>query len=558
MKKAIVVVTALITLLLCSCDTVENGASSSNSNASVDTGFEAKESEMFTGRDKNDSYSEEDAVRITLLGSGAEASSDSVEISGNTVTLKAEETYIISGNLNGTLTVDTDGKAKPHIIFNGVNITADGFAALYVKEADKVVITLAKGSENSLTSVGAFRQTDGNGVDAAVFSKQDITFNGSGSLTVSSPSGHGITSKDDLVFTGGSYRVNAGLQAIDANDSIRIAKGTSFEITAGKDGLHAENNDDDSLGFIYLAGGSFDITSKNDGISAGAYLQAEDGEFNITASGSSGSMKGIKAVGTVLINGGRFTVNSKDDAVHSNSSVVINGGSLEITTDDDGIHADESLVIKGGAINITKCYEGLEALNVSVEGGAVSLIATDDGINAAGGKDGSGFGGGGGFGKDHFGKGGKGGFSMGNNLSKGSITVSGGTVYIQSSGDGMDANGTLLISGGFVTVCGPTKGDTATLDYDISGSITGGTFIGTGSANMAQTFSDASQGVIAGRVGNVLANTRITLKDGSGKVIIDHTPVLDYAVIIVSSPELVSGESYELTIGDETVTVKAG
>ncbi len=558
MKKAIAVVTALITLLLCSCDTAENGASSSNSNASVDTGFEAKESEMFTGRDKNDSYSEEDAVRITLLGSGAEASSDSVEISGNTVTLKAEETYIISGNLNGTLTVDTDGKAKPHIIFNGVNITADGFAALYVKEADKVVITLAKGSENSLTSVGAFRQTDGNGVDAAVFSKQDITFNGSGSLTVSSPSGHGITSKDDLVFTGGSYRVNAGLQAIDANDSIRIAKGTSFEITAGKDGLHAENNDDDSLGFIYLAGGSFDITSKNDGISAGAYLQAEGGEFNITASGSSGSMKGIKAVGTVLINGGRFTVNSKDDAVHSNSSVVINGGSLEITTDDDGIHADESLVIKGGAINITKCYEGLEALNVSVEGGAVSLIATDDGINAAGGKDGSGFGGGGGFGKDHFGKGGKGGFSMGNNLSKGSITVSGGTVYIQSSGDGMDANGTLLISGGFVTVCGPTKGDTATLDYDISGSITGGTFIGTGSANMAQTFSDASQGVIAGRVGNVLANTRITLKDGSGKVIIDHTPVLDYAVIIVSSPELVSGENYELTIGDETVTVKAG
>ncbi len=558
MKKAIAVVTALITLLLCSCDTAENGASSSNSNASVDTGFEAKESEMFTGRDKNDSYSEEDAVRITLLGSGAEASSDSVEISGNTVTLKAEETYIISGNLNGTLTVDTDGKAKPHIVFNGVNITADGFAALYVKEADKVVITLAKGSENSLTSVGVFRQTDGNGVDAAVFSKQDITFNGSGSLTVSSPSGHGITSKDDLVFTGGSYRVNAGLQAIDANDSIRIAKGTSFEITAGKDGLHAENNDDDSLGFIYLAGGSFDITSKNDGISAGAYLQIEDGEFNITASGSSGSIKGIKAVGTVLINGGRFTVNSKDDAVHSNSSVVINGGSLEITTDDDGIHADESLVIKGGAINITKCYEGLEALNVSVEGGAVSLIATDDGINAAGGKDGSGFGGGGDFGKDHFGKGGKDGFAMGNNLSKGSITVSGGTVYIQSSGDGMDANGTLLISGGFVTVCGPTKGDTATLDYDISGSITGGTFIGTGSANMAQTFSDASQGVIAGRVGNVLANTRITLKDGSGKVIIDHTPVLDYAVIIVSSPELVSGESYELTIGDETVTVKAG
>lgn len=134
--------------------------------------------------------------------------------------------------------------------------------------------------------------------------------------------------------------------------------------------------------------------------------------------------------------------------------------------------------------------------------------------------------------------------------SNGSIKVSCGNLYINSSGDGLDANGTLEISGGDTVVVGPTQGDTATLDYDRSGIITGGTFIGTGAAGMAQSFSDSTQGVIALQVGNQSAGTQIILKDKTGNTILSHTPELNFAVVILSCPELEKGETYTLTVGN--------
>ena len=136
--------------------------------------------------------------------------------------------------------------------------------------------------------------------------------------------------------------------------------------------------------------------------------------------------------------------------------------------------------------------------------------------------------------------------------SNGSIVISGGKLHINSSGDGIDANGTLAISGGYTVVVGPTQGDTATLDYDRSATITGGTFIGTGAQGMAQTFSESKQGVVAVSVGNQNAGTNITLKDKSGKTIIEYAPELSFAVVILSSPDIVSGETYTITVGSES------
>ena len=133
--------------------------------------------------------------------------------------------------------------------------------------------------------------------------------------------------------------------------------------------------------------------------------------------------------------------------------------------------------------------------------------------------------------------------------SNGSIVISGGNLYIKASGDGIDANGTLLISGGYTVVVGPTQGDTATLDYDISATITGGTFIGTGASGMAQTFSNSVQGVIAVGVGNQSSGTAITLKDQNGNLLLSYTPELSFSVVILSSPEIVSGERYTITVG---------
>lgn len=562
--------------------TVSGDDSTINDNP-VDVDFSQTDSDMFTERDGKTEYDESKAVTIKLNGTSATASSNSVNISGSRVTITEEATYVISGELtDGMLIVNAKDTAKLQLIFDGVNITSKTSAALYVLEADKVFLTLAEGTTNRLANGGSFTAIDDNNIDGALFSKQDLTLNGAGSLTVTSPAGHGIVCKDDLVVTGGTYIVNSSSHGLDANDSVRIAN-ANFTIDAGKDAIHCENTEDTAKGFIYISSGSIKAEAEGDGIAASAYLQIEGGEIDLLIGGgskngsqassgnyggfmggghggmrpgssqssttttdeNSASMKGIKAANSLLISGGTFKIDSADDSVHSDVSVTINGGTFELASGDDAIHAEETLTITAGTFNITESYEGLEALNIDVKGGEFKIVASDDGLNAAGGTDSSGTTGG----RDGMFGGGKHGMGGGMSSGNGSIIISGGNLYVKASGDGIDANGTLTISGGYTVVTGPTQGDTATLDYDRSAMITGGTFIGTGASGMAQTFSDSEQGVIAVSVGNQSAGTKIVLKDKSGNIIIEHTPELNFAVVILSSPDIKKGETYTITVG---------
>ncbi len=592
MKRYLSLLLALL-LLLSGCASgpaTADPTQSATQGRAPEVNFEEADAEMFTDRDSRTTYDESTAVKIELSGSTATASSNSVKISGSTVQITEEATYIISGTLNdGMLVVNAPDTAKLQLVLNGVAITSSDCAALCILKADKVFITLADGTENRLTNGGSFTPMDGENIDAALYSKQDLTINGSGSLTVTSPAGHGITSKDDLVITGGTLQVDAAGHALDANDSVRFTAAV-LTATAGKDGIHCENNDETDRGFIYVSGGNLNIQAEGDGISAGYYLHITGGTFQILAGGgyengaqhSSGnygdfmgggpgghggggrprtsaaddstSMKGIKSVSTMQIDGGTFTIDSADDSLHSDTDLTINGGTYQIASGDDAIHAEETLTVHDGTIRISTCYEGLEALHIAVTGGDISLKATDDGLNAAGGVDASGAGG-----RDNmFGGGGPGRPGRPGSGGNGSITVSGGTLYIHSSGDGFDANGTLEISGGHTTVVGPTSGDTATLDYDTSATITGGTFIGTGAyTQMAQTFSDSEQGVIAVSVGSCAAGTQITLTDSSGTVLLSCAPELSFQVVILSSPELVSGTTYTLSVGEQSAEVTA-
>lgn len=590
MKKllSMMLSTLLLSAALCGCAS-DGGSSGNSEEAGTDITVEETtegaantiltDADMFTDRDYETDYDESTSVQIRLNGDSATASSNSVQITGSTVTITEEATYILSGTLDdGMIVIDASDTAKIQLVLNGVDINSETSAALYILEADKVFITLPEGSENFLSNGGTFTAIDENNIDGALFSKQDLTLNGSGTLTVTSPAGHGIVCKDDLVITGGTYVISSASHGLDANDSIRITGDTSITVDAGKDGMHAENNDDDSLGFVYISNGTMEIEAEGDGISAGAYMQIADGTFQILAGGgyengsnessdswggfrgggpgrqsmeqasseteseeSSTSMKGIKASGTMLIAGGTFTIDSADDAVHSNTSITVNGGTFEIATGDDAFHADESLTVVDGIINISTSYEGLEALHVDIQGGEITLVATDDGLNAAGGTDSSGTTGG----RDGM----FGGGNWGSASSNGSIVISGGTLYINASGDGLDANGTIEISGGYITVVGPTQGDTATLDYDVSAVITGGTFIGTGASGMAQTFSDSEQGVISVRVSEQSAGTTVTVADSEGNILFTFTPELSFNVVIVSSPEIISGETYTVTAG---------
>lgn len=629
MKKLILPVILVIIFLFTGCagNLPDNIPSSEDSSFSEEVSSEeittAPLSDMFSSRDSDTSFSEK-TVNITLSDSGISSDSDSVSVSDGKILLKEEATYIFSGTLSdGSIIVDAPDTAKLQIVLSDTAVTSKSFAALYVLSCDKVFLTLDENTENSLINGGKFTQIDENNVDGAVFSKQDLTINGNGKLTVSSPAAHSLVCKDDLVITGGDIVLESASHGMDVNDSVRI-KDSSLLIEAGKDGIHCENEDNAEKGFIFIESGKFDINSEGDGISAGTTMEILGGEFNILTGGGfenaeiktsenwggfrggkgdmgkrepvnamgqpdtgmgrpemgmgqqntptsipeepsdmsfvsgedaftedtvsdSESIKGIKSGASLYISGGTFSINSADDGIHSDSDINISGGEFFVKTGDDGVHAENTFFFSGGEIDISESYEGLEALHIELTGGMADIVSSDDGINAAGGTDSSGFGG---FrGGDMFG----GGMSAGN----GSILISGGTVFINASGDGIDANGTLEITGGEITVTGPTVGDTATLDYDRSAVISGGTFIGTGASGMAQTFSDSAQGVISVSVGNCSAGTKITLKNSNGDTLIEFTPSLSFAVVILSSPDIVKGEEYILEIGSLSEKINA-
>lgn len=604
----------LISMQLCGCGNQSVSTTVDNSNANnedkaddkvepsttvsqaADTVFLDK-SEYFSNRDFEVGYDESESAIITLNGDSASCDSNAVQIDGTTVTIIDEGTYILSGTLNdGMIIVNAEKTDKLQLVLNGVEIHSETSAAIYVLQADKVFITTASDTNNTISNGGSFIAVDENNIDAVIFSKEDLTLNGSGTLVVTASVGHGIVSKDSLKLTSGAYDINCASHALIGKDDVCIAN-ADITIVSGKDGIHAKNSDDTSCGYVYVQSGNFDITTEGDGISAAAYLWIEDGSFEITTGGGSenasskssdswgdfrgggrhqmgdkklsrgaentmaissdknesenedesSSIKGIKAGMDLLIDGGTFTINSADDSFHSNASITVNGGEFTISSGDDAFHADDTLTIVDGVIQITESYEGLEALHLIISGGDITLVAKDDGLNAAGGRDASGMGG-----RDAMG-----GHGMPSSSSNGTILISGGNIYITASGDGIDANGTLEITGGHIVVCGPTKGDTSTLDFDLTGTISGGTFIGTGASAMAQTFSDSEQGVISVKVKNLSEDIIITLLDGDGNTILTHTPELSYEIVILSSPEIVSGETYHIMIGSETVDVVA-
>ncbi len=539
---------------------------SSNSEKTVKDTTQNVNSEMFTDRDMEVGYDEATSIKIQLDDNNITSSSDSVSISGNTVTIKEEGTYILNGSLSdGMVMVDASDTAKIQIVLNGVDITSKTSAALYVKEADKVFVTTAKDSKNSLRNGGTYIAIDDNNIDAVIFSKSDLTLNGTGSLTIDADAGHGIVSKDDLVLTSGTYEINAASHGLSGKDSVRIANGT-YTITSVKDGIHAENADDESLGFVYIADGKFTITADGDGISAENYVLMEDGEYTIEAGGGSEnskiqhvdsfgpgawetteassdttSMKAIKATSDVTINNGTYTIDAADDGIRSNQNVTIAGGIYQIKTADDGMHADETLTISDGNIDITESYEGLEGLNIKVSGGTITLVSSDDGINAAGGNDNSGF---------------RGFQSETSSVSSGSISITGGTLKLVIEGDGIDSNGDITISGGEINVNGPANGGNASLDYDGEAKITGGIFVAAGASEMALNFSTSStQGAMLSTVSNQTAGTAITLKDASGNTLVSWEAESDFSSVLISIPELEEGSTYTLETGSSSTEI---
>ena len=521
--------------------------------------------DIFSKRDFRTEYKEEKAVSILLQGNSASCMDPSVRISGSTVTITKKGVYVLSGALeNGTIIIDAEKSDKVQLVLKGVSIHHNTFAPLYILQADKVFITLAEGTENTLSNGGKFTSRDGNNVDGVIFSKEDLCLNGLGALSISSPAGHGVVSKDDLAVTGGNYQISASGHALSGKDSLCIAGG-NFQLDAGKDTLHAEHDEDAEKGFLYISDGSFLLSAQGDAVSASGKMQLDGGSFTLkTGNGpkettrqdsfrgwqmysvpqaDSPSRKALKASGEMILRGGEFMIQAEDDALHSNSDLYITGGNFTIATGDDGLHADSALSVSGGNIRISQSYEGLEGQRIEISGGLIDLTASDDGLNAAGGKDQSGISSP--WGRDMF--------AVEENSY---ISISGGKIMIDAAGDGIDSNGHFYVSGGETYVSGPTGNGNGALDFNGNAVITGGSFLAAGSSGMAQSFSaDSTQGVMLVSLNPSISMAPMKLTDNAGKEIFSWQSKKQFTFMVLSSPEIRQNETYTLSMGNESAPV---
>ena len=447
-------------------------------------------------------------------------------------------TYTLTGTKNDAMIIVDADKAEVNLVLSGAEINNSKGPAIYVRSAKKVTLSAAKGTTSTLSDGSSYSVTDSySTLDAAVFSKADITLNGGGTLILNGNYKHGIVSKDDLIISSGTVKVTSKNVGICGKDCVKIDSG-SITVNADSDGIRSDNEEDSSKGYIYLNGGTLNITAGNDGVQAATVLKADNVNLTLnTGKGSANSLssasesyKGLKAGSDIYLSGGSFNIDSTDDCIHSNGTITVSGGTYTLSSGDDGIHADTDLEISENAtkISITKSYEGIEATNINIKGGTVSVVASDDGLNAAGGDNSSG---------DAQMRPGKGLFSS----STGTLNISGGDIYIEMGGDGIDANGSMSITGGTITV---------------NGAISGGTFIGTGASGMAQNFStDSTQGVIMVMTGTQSAGSTVKLTDSSNKELLTYTAKRDFSCVIISSSDIESGKTYTLTAGSSTTSI---
>lgn len=489
---------------------------------------------------------------------------DNTKISGSgstyadgVLTINAAGTYLLSGSLsNGQISIEASDSDDVHIILNGVSVTNKNGPAFYEKGSDNIIVTLAPDSLNTLSDGANYSNTGDNDPNSTLYATHDLSINGTGTLTINGNYNNGISSQDDLAIVGSIINVTAKMNAIKGRDLLAINDAT-ITATSENDGLKSNNDTDSTKGFVQIDGGEINVNSNNDAIQAETNLIINDGKISIKTTGTNTdgteSMKALKAISQIAINGGSITVDSTDDAIHSNGNVTINGGTMTIKTADDGVHANYATEINDGTINIESCYEGLEGATVEVNGGKINITASDDGINAAGGTDDESTSntdststdeakdqGQGPMGEDEF-------AANENNH----IKITNGEITIVSQGDGLDSNGDMYIEGGVVDVSGPSNGAEGAVDTNGEIYFNGGVITTSGNSSMAQSPSDSSKqaSIVMQSSSNLAKGTTIYITDSSGNIVAEHTPVNDYQIIMFSNPDLKEGETYNVCSG---------
>lgn len=285
-----------------------------------------------------------------------------VSVKDNCITISAGGTYRLSGKLTKGQVLVT-GSEKVKLYLDGVEITSPSGPALVCTNEKRTILSLAKGSQNTLTDSADNADTEINGCNVsacALFAQDKLTINGSGSLTVTGSSVDGIVCKDDLKLVNGTITVEAAQDGVKGKDCVAMF-GADLNVTAGNDGIKSTESNDDTKGFLQLEQGSATVQAGGDCLQAETLVWIADGTYHLTSSGTAvntetgeaNSSKGIHCGGDVEIAGGKLTIDAAEDGVNCTGSLELQAGEVNVTSAEDGIQADGDLTVSGGAVTIT-------------------------------------------------------------------------------------------------------------------------------------------------------------------------------------------------------------
>lgn len=521
----------------------QSEGSAASSELETDVEHLVSVADIVTDRDLEGTWEEDGATKISLSDDGCAVDGSGAAADGSTVTITAGGTYVLTGQISaGQVVVNADGE-KVQLVLDGVSVTSSDSAAILVRAAKKVWLTLADGIQNKLATSGSFAEDNEYSIDGAVWCKSDLTINGTGVLKVSSAEGHGIVCKEELALVSGDVEVEAARHAVQAQDAVCVVAGT-WSLTAGTDGIHCGDDDDAEKGSVLIVGGTVSIDAGSDGVDAANVLEVDGGEIAVSAADD-----GLHSERALQVDGGTVTVAKSYEGLEG-STVTVNGGVIDVTSSDDGVNAageptgDSSAEATGvGASGPEAVGEQPEAAanggQAPIEDGQAPEGADAQAPTGAGGQataDAGGQAPGAGGGMDYD--------------STAQVTINGGKLTIQAGGDGIDSNGDLTVTGGETYVFGPTSDGDGSLDFAGTGTVTGGVVMCAGSSGMAQNFGDAStQGSMLVSASGQAADA-IQLADEDGNVLASCEARTSYSCVLVSAPGIESGKSYTLTCGE--------
>lgn len=446
----------------------------------------------FTDRDLDPSYDEATATKIALDGSSASITGEGATADGSTVTISADGTYVVSGTLaDGQIVVNLPGdEDKVQIVLDGITIHNEDGPAIQVDQADKVFLTLADGSTNVLSDGASYALADGEDEPyAALYSKDDLTINGSGALEVTGNYRHAIASKDDTVITGGTITVTSVEDAVRGNDAIKIGGG-DITVNAGDDAFHSEY-------LFYIADGTVDVESCVEGYEA-EKIFVHGGETSIVASDD-----GVNA---------SAAEDSTNDSEESGTAMPQGDQPPAMTQGDEGTPPARPEGDAGGR------PEGAMA-PPDEQGGQPQDAQGPQGGTGPGRQGGA--------------------MTMPGASEECLIQINGGTLVVNADGDGLDSNGYIEINGGTVFVNGASNSDDSGLDYEYGATVNGGNVILMGSAAMAEDFTGGTQAYLMERMSGSAGST-IEVTDDSGTVLVSYVSPKAFQAVTASAPGIAS------------------